>query len=307
MNELPPQCHAVPAYFHPDDDPEGWAALAHSSVALVVANVADGPGIVRELPWADALTGVRAGGAHVVGYVDTGYFGLTGLSTRDGSGFLDDWLTQILSDIDDWFALYGDVVTGIFFDQITESEDGMSMAPILRRLRDHVRMHDPDAVVVLNPGVAVPAAFAGLADVLVTFEGTCESYLERGTANAYEPLSWTPADGQLIWHIVHHTPAALVDHVVAVSRRRGANLLYVTDGSGANPYTALPTHTAETPPTGGCGLRPVMPLGDSRKTTNRGMPASIGPDPDDSLISKPLLIRTENTIEASAEFVISSP
>lgn len=307
MNDLPPQGHAVPAYFHPDDDPDGWDALARSSVALVVANVADGPGIAREASWANALSDVRDGGAHVVGYVDTGYLGITGPTTRDGSGFLDDWLAQILHDIDDWFALYGDIVTGIFFDQVTESEDGASVAPVLRRLRDHVRMHAPEAVIVLNPGVAVPASFAGLADVLVTFEGSCESYLEHGTPNGYEPLTWTPPAGQLIWHIVHHTPPSLVDRVLAISRKRGANLLYITDGGGDNPYAGLAPHVTATPASAGCGLRPVAPVGGSRRSTNHNELVTIGPGPDCALISKPMLIRTEDTIEASAEFVLQSP
>ena len=127
-----------------------------SGVDLVVANVSDGPGLVREEQWADALRGVRRSGAHVVGYVDTGYLGLTGLGTRLGSTFIDDWIEQILYDVTSWHRLYGDQLTGIFFDQIAESDDGPSVAPVLRRLREHVRRLARDAITVLNPGTAVP-------------------------------------------------------------------------------------------------------------------------------------------------------
>ena len=120
MNEMSLQRRAVPAYFHPDGDPVDWAQRS-DVVALVVANVADGPGLVREEPWAHAFENVRAAGSDVVGYVDTGYLGLTGLRTRLDSTFLDDWLAQILHDIYKWYRLYGDVVSGIFFDQVTES------------------------------------------------------------------------------------------------------------------------------------------------------------------------------------------
>ena len=107
---------AVPAYFHPHDSADDWARLASTGVELVVANISDGPGIVREERWADAFGSVRATGSDIVGYVDTGYLGLTGLRTQRGSTLLDDWLEQILRDVGAWYLLYGDQVTGIDFD-----------------------------------------------------------------------------------------------------------------------------------------------------------------------------------------------
>ena len=156
MNKTVHQHQAVPAYFHPEYDVGEWACLADMRVALVVANVADGPGIVREKPWAFALHDVRDSGAHVVGYVDTGYLGLTGLTTRLGSTFIDGWIEQILHDIESWYRMYGDVLTGIFFDQVAESPDGPSIVPVLRRLRQRVQEWGPGAVTVLNAGAAVP-------------------------------------------------------------------------------------------------------------------------------------------------------
>ena len=119
---------AVPAYFHPQDSAAEWAQLASTDVGLVVANIADGPGLVREERWAAAFAGARATGCDVVGYVDTGYLGLTGLRTQRGSTLLGDWLEQILGDVETWYRLYGDQVTGIFLDQVAESDDGASLA-----------------------------------------------------------------------------------------------------------------------------------------------------------------------------------
>ena len=221
MNKMPPQRWAVPAYFHPDGDAAEWAQLSASGVALVVANVADGPGLVREESWAATLDDVGTGGSDVVGYVSTGYLGLTGLRTRLGSTFLDDWLSQILNDVNTWYALYGDIVTGIFFDQVTESEDGASIAPVFRRLRDHVHHHDPNAVIVLNAGAALPVSFADLADVVVTFEGPCEAYLGSSGDTGFEPLTWHRRPGQAIWHIVHDVPDAVrAGEVVALRDRK---------------------------------------------------------------------------------------
>ena len=136
--------------------------------------------------------------------------------------FIDDWIEQILEDVCSWYRLYGDQLTGIFFDQVAESDDGLSIASVLRRLRDHVRALAPGAITVLNPGVAVPPAFAGLADVLVTFEGPCADYLAEDLG--FERLSWRPGAEQKIWHIVHHTPdpvrAARGRRAQPASRRR---------------------------------------------------------------------------------------
>jgi hypothetical protein len=299
------QRQAVPAYFHPDDGAEDWSRLAMAtSVELVVANVSDGPGLVREEQWADALRGVRATGSHVVGYVDTGYLGLTGLGTRLGSTFIDDWIEQILHDVTNWYWLYGDQLTGIFFDQVAESDDGPSVAPVLRRLREHVRQLAPDAITVLNPGMAVPPAFADLADVLVTFEGPCDAYLSKGgPGGCFEPLSWEPPSDQAIWHIIHNTPTpSLAQEVVALSRQRGADLLYVTDGTGANPYASLPSEEIW-----------AVAASDSPDCTIARSARSPLPvvhadrmEPDDTLISNPTLVRRQHTIEASADFFVES-
>ena len=106
----------------------------------------------------------------------------------------------------------------------------------------------PSAVTVLNPGVAVPPAFADLADVIVTFEGSCEDYLTEGTDGGFEPLSWQPGPDQTIWHMIHHTPdPARAAEVMALSRTRGADLVYVTDECGENPYSSLPSSDIWTP------------------------------------------------------------
>jgi Spherulation-specific family 4 len=307
---------AVPAYFHPHDHAADWARLASTDVGLVVANISNGPGIVREEQWARAFSSVRASGCDVVGYVDAGYLGLTGLRTQRGSTLLDDWLEQILRDVSAWYRRYGDQVTGIFLDQAAESDDGASLAPVFRRLRDDIRRLDGDAVMVLNPGEAVPCAFADIADVIVTFEGSYEDYLASGTETAFEPLSWEPAPGQAIWHMIHHTPdAACAAEVIALSRERGANLVYVTDHGGENPYRSLPSSEIWSPPkttsdTGvvrrlpACGWRRPRRLRRRAAASTTNAPADL--HPDSTLINNPMLSRWQNVIEASADFVVAS-
>lgn len=315
MTDTTLQRIGVPAYFHPADNARDWSLLAATRVGIVVANVADGPGIVREEQWADALRGVRAIGSEVVGYVDTGYLGLTDLRTRLGSTSVDGWIEQILHDITEWYRLYGDRVTGIFFDQVSESHDGASVAPVFRRLRDHVLQLDPDGVTVLNLGMEAPPAFADVADVLVTFEGSCDDYLATGTAAGFEPLSWQPHPTQTIWHIVHHALSrAQAEEVVALSRQRGARLLYVTEGRGANPYSSLPSDDVWATVTAGVGApstrrdsRPsCAQAGEARARSTPGTADAHEILPATTLISNPTLVRHQDTIEASADFVVPS-
>ena len=92
-------------------------------------------------------------------------------------------------------------------------------------------------------GMAVPGAFADIADVIVTFEGSYEDYLVEGEDAVYEPLSWEPGPDQAIWHMIHHTPdATRAAEVAALGLERGADLVYVTDNGGANPYSSLPSN-----------------------------------------------------------------
>jgi hypothetical protein len=310
MNDMPAQGQAVPAYFHPEHDAAEWARLAASGPALVVANVADGPGLVREKSWAIVLHDMRAAGSQVVGYVDTGYLGLTGLGTWLGSTLIDDWLGQILHDVNTWYRLYGDALTGIFFDQVAESGDGASIAPVFRRLRDHVHQLDSTAVTVLNAGAALPESFADLADVLVTFEGPCDAYLTTTGDDCFEPLAWSPEPSQAIWHIVHHVPdAARAAEVVALSKSRGAALVYVTDGGGLNPYSSLPSpHISAVTAslTSASTRRRGEQQAESHQTPFE--PDADGPtiEPNSTLISNPMLVRDHDRIEASADFVVSS-
>ncbi|KAL2816080.1 hypothetical protein BJX63DRAFT_430372 [Aspergillus granulosus] len=67
----------------------------------------------------DVITRGAASGKTVLGYVRTGYLGVSvqKFTTRLGSGNLADWTAQIEEDIDMWYNLYGDSIGGIFFDE----------------------------------------------------------------------------------------------------------------------------------------------------------------------------------------------
>jgi hypothetical protein len=246
---------AVPAYINPAAGAASWAQLGGSgsgSVGIIVANVDNGPGAAANGAWTGMIHGALATGGRVLGYVDTGYLGSptfldpNGLPTRSGSYGPQAWLAQIEADIAAWYRFYGSDLGGIFLDQSTSTcgpDTGSNQyAEEYEAIRDDLQSAHPGAITALNPGTVVPRCYADAADVLVTFEGSYASY--AGTAGGrgprYEPLRWKAAPDQ-IWHIVYGAASTEeMSHAMALSRRRKAGYVYVTDAGLPNPFGSLP-------------------------------------------------------------------
>ncbi|KAF1014364.1 MAG: hypothetical protein GAK29_04659 [Acinetobacter bereziniae] len=92
---------AVPAYFYPaNQGAEYWNSITTSAkVALAVLNPASGPGTVKDPAYAKVITDGTKTNRKIVGYVDTGYFGVAGCDngckTRNGSKDPKDWTNQV--------------------------------------------------------------------------------------------------------------------------------------------------------------------------------------------------------------------
>ncbi|HEX3088576.1 MAG TPA: spherulation-specific family 4 protein [Ilumatobacteraceae bacterium] len=240
---------AVPSYINPLADPDAWARLAATppgTVGFAVANVINGPDYLPLDEWSGVTQAVSASGVGVVGYVDTGYLGTTGQRTRLGSTDPIDWMSQIQHDIASWYKFYGTSLSGIFFDQAQNAcgptATSNEWADLYSQLTDDVERLHPGAQTVLNPGTNVPQCYENAADVIVTFEGSYQSYIDDPAApNPYTPLTWTPTDPMKIWHIVYGAPdTASMEQAVALSKTRDAGYVYVTDDVLANPYDTLP-------------------------------------------------------------------
>jgi Spherulation-specific family 4 len=239
----PRQQVAMPAYWSPAFEPgtSMFARLAATTPApgIVVVNGSHSrPEVPFDTAWADAFRTLHAAGIRALGYVDTGYFGIevsagtpAHRTRSDGPGrggrAKADWLAQIQRDIDDWFDLYGaDGLGGIFLDQTTAScGPNRAYVQLYRTVVAYARRNRPDTFVAMNPGRSVERCYAGVADTLVTFEGSYAQYLDRPAA-AWEldgPADW-------FWHLVYDVPdATRMARVVALSKQRNAGLVYVTD------------------------------------------------------------------------------
>ncbi|GIG00451.1 spherulation-specific family 4 protein [Catellatospora citrea] len=230
---------AVPAYFYPGGDGAAlWQQLNTPGVGIAVANPFSGPGKTRDPNYAAAITAAKTAGVRVLGYVATGYLGTTGRATRLNETTPAAWAAQVQQDIATWYRLYGaDGLAGIFFDEVQNvcgPQD--TYIDTYRMLDRHTKRANPGAFTVINPGIDTEPCYADAADVILTFEGTYETYL------GWQPPTWHRAlDPRRLWHLVHATDTtARLANAVALSKQRNAGYLYVTPDVLANPWDSLP-------------------------------------------------------------------
>lgn len=245
------QLVAVPAYFYP---PSYWSQLVDTG-GFAIANVANGPNYGVDSNYASAVAVVHESGTRVLGYVDTGYFGGTSpaRTTRLNQTDSADWTTQIEQDVDAWYALYGsNGIDGIFFDdgQNVCSDSNNDYVALYTDIYNYVKQNHPGAFVIANPGTAVPSCLAGIADSLLTFEGSYDCYINDSSCPAgqgYTPLAWNPVDPEKQFHIVYGIPAASLASVSALTKTNNAGLVFLTSATlASNPYGSLPSFFSTT-------------------------------------------------------------
>ncbi len=241
------QSVAVPSYIHPLDTSGAWDRLIATmpgAIGIAVANVMNGPGSAVSTDWTTVMQRARSAGAKVLGYVDTGYLGTTGQTTRSGSAQTGDWMAQVKADIDTWYALYGTLVDGIFFDQgqsaCGPTSGSNAWADMYGQLHQYEKEGHNGSRTVLNPGMIVPQCFENAADTLITFESSYAAYAGAG----YQDLNWVPQDPLKIWHLVYGaTTSTQMQDAIARSKQHGAGYVYVTDDVLPNPWDTIPNLT----------------------------------------------------------------
>ncbi|MFC5907662.1 spherulation-specific family 4 protein [Streptacidiphilus monticola] len=199
----------APAYVYPATDPGFWDALvsAPDRLAGVVLNPASGVGGAPDPVWEAAAEKVAAAGVPCYGYVDTAY------ATRAHA--------DVVAEVAAYRRWYR--VEGVFFDQVSSGDREL---PYFRRLGVAARELGA-ARLALNPGVHPQPGYAGLADVLVTFEGSQEEY------GALQVPPWVrefPAER--FCHLVYGATAP----VGATALARHAALSWSAPGGLPNPW-----------------------------------------------------------------------
>jgi hypothetical protein len=212
----------VPAYFHPAVRAADWERLVGLArqVRLVVLNIASGPGERPDEAFLPVLAPIRDAGITVAGYVDTNY-GRRPLSAALGE----------LELYQNWYGV-GDV----FFDRVSSAAEH---AGRYRSLADSARRQRA-AVVAFNHGAHPVEAYAEHADLLGTFEGPWQAYLDVVVPH------WARASpAHKLFHLVHSVPHAHLGDALDLARRRNAGGAYATNQAGENPWDRLPGDPAE--------------------------------------------------------------
>ena len=232
---------ALATYIDPGANPDVWdrlIAFPSDKVSILVANVVNGPDSSINAGWKDVLPRATASGKTVLGYVRTGYLGVSfqKFTTRLGSSKTSDWVAQIQEDVDQWYRLYPDQIGGIFFDEAWNvcGEDNVN-AKLYEFITQSTKRKYPGAFTVLNPGSPMPQCFEYSADTLLTYESDYETY----TGSGYVGNTWTPKDPRKIWHIIHTVPAGQAAAVAKLALSRGVGLVEITDDVMPNPYDTL--------------------------------------------------------------------
>ena len=223
---------AIPSYQDPGSAQwNRWQALGSSSVGIMIVNLNNGDDTTHYPSVDQVIRNTRKKGIFVVGYVYTGY------GQRDPA--------VVRRKVDAVFRNY--LVDGIFFDEIptdcvaVNSFEGSNYR-YYQDLADHVRRNQVGGrLVILNPGTQPnDDCWMSIANILVTAESSSlQDYVQN-----YQPEAWFhryPPDR--FWHIVYAVPStAELNDVIALSLRRGAGWIYVTDRADGNPYDQPPSY-----------------------------------------------------------------
>ncbi|KAF3392625.1 hypothetical protein F1880_008918 [Penicillium rolfsii] len=215
----------------------GFSAI-EEEMPILIANVVNGPDSAKDDNWATVINRASSAGKTVLGYVRTGYLGVSQQKfvTRLGSGDLADWTAQIEEDIDMWYNLYGNSIGGIFFDEgWPECGDSNQYVNLYKHINDYTKRKYLGAYTILNHGSPMASCFEDTMDTLLTFELDYTAY----TAS-YTPNDWTPKDPRKLWHIIYNVPEDAIDEVMKLSKERGAGFVQLTSDVLPNPYDNLP-------------------------------------------------------------------
>jgi len=231
----------VPAYFYPSAGGSDWdrlsaSALAHPGLKLTaILNPANGIFSSTEPRYLQAAQDFVGAGGRLLGYVYTRY----GTGARS--------VSDIKANIDRYLDLYGrGLISGIFLDEMAANAASLGF---YQEIYNHIKSRDASLRVLGNPGTVPTEGYAGVADAIVTFEGTGADYA------GYDPRQ----TGDWLYARANSTQAMLVHNAMtcqamqaavatAATPLANAGLVYATDRvfdyatQTGNPWATLPSY-----------------------------------------------------------------
>ncbi|MGO8885782.1 MAG: spherulation-specific family 4 protein [Streptosporangiaceae bacterium] len=211
----PCQSAFIPAYFY------SWTPAVSTSPApsvMILDITGVGPGNAPVPHFQSLVRQAKAAGVTVLGYSSTAY------GTRPAA--------QIEADVRNYKAWYG--VTGIFLDSV----NGVSSElPYYRQLSSYIHHVNPGSAVWLNPGDNLDRQYMSVGNVVMNFEGTYAQYV------AHHVPAWVSRyPASRFANTIYASSPSQLSNAIRLSRTRNAGYVYVTNLSGSNPYSALPSY-----------------------------------------------------------------
>ena len=215
----------VPAYFYPADAGlKHWDALLKSSAdvpIIVIVNPASGPGSKVDANYANVMKRMKNTKAIPIGYVSTKY------GKRP--------LADVKADVNTWLRLYPGI-QGIFFD---EQASDAAKVDYYAKLYEYACKTKGLGLVVTNPGTTCDEKYLKhpAADTACVFENGkgFDKFRLPDWAADYAPNRFA-----VLSHDVGSAEQMRKQIKAAVEKKVGR--VYVTNGSGANPWDGLPKY-----------------------------------------------------------------
>ena len=208
----------VPAYFTVESEWGPAEASTPEPSTMILGVTSTGPGSAPNASLQAYVTQAQAKGITILGYVATSY------GQRPTAA--------VETDVRDYKAWYG--VTDIFLDQVTRT---LAQISYYQTLSDYIHQTNPGAHVWLNPGVYPNQLYMSLGDVVLVYEGTFANYA------GVRPPGWTDEYvASRFAQIIFATPGSELDRTIQLAHARDAGYVYITDGTGKNPYGSLPSY-----------------------------------------------------------------
>ena len=208
----------VPAYFYSSAI---WTQAADSQPTpsdIILDISGEGAGAAPEAHFQTVAQQAQAAGETVLGYI----------STIDGQRSA----SQVETEVRNYKAWYG--VTNIFFDRVSGEPQQLAY---YQQLVNYVHQFDAGSSVWLNPGDFPDQQYMSIGNVVMVFEGTYSQYL------ALQVPSWVYSyPASKFAHTIYATSGADLTNALKLAGSRRGGHVYVTDGSGANPYAGLPSY-----------------------------------------------------------------
>jgi Spherulation-specific family 4 len=215
-----PQRAFVPAFFYSSGIWKQAADTKPVPTYMILDISGTGAGTAALAHFESIVKQERAAGVTILGYSSTGY------GQRPAA--------QVEADVRHYKAWYG--VTDIFLDEV---RGVTGQLPYYRKLAHYIHGTNPGSSIWINPGAYPDQGYMSVSNVVMAFEGPYAAY-----HNIQVP-SWVfDYSSDRFANTIYATSGSQVTSAINLSKSRNTGYLYVTDGTGGNPYNGLPSYWA---------------------------------------------------------------